>query len=116
MNDSSGELPIDDGSDTDIYQDVSEEELIDDRDSSSSDLDDYDDEDDDLGEMCDDEDDTLIFAHPGGNSALRAETEDNPRNLPCPTCQQPNRLTPADVALGYQCDQCADKAERGGDF
>jgi hypothetical protein len=54
-----------------------------------------------------------MFADPGGNSALRAATPDNPRNLPCPTCGQPNRLTPADRALGYQCDTCADRAERG---
>jgi hypothetical protein len=51
------------------------------------------------------------FADPGGRSALRAETKDNPRNLPCPTCEAPNRLTPADVARGYQCDMCADRAE-----
>lgn len=65
-----------------------------------------------------DEDDFLIdgvgFADPGGNSALRAETRDNPRNLPCPTCEAPNRLTPADVRRGYQCDRCADALERGG--
>jgi hypothetical protein len=64
------------------------------------------------------EDDYLIdgvgFADPGGNSALRAETPDNPRNLPCPTCGEPNRLTPLDVAAHYQCDQCADLLERGG--
>lgn len=53
------------------------------------------------------------FADPGGNSALRAETEDNPREFPCPTCDSPNRLTPKDVALGYQCDSCADRAEMG---
>jgi hypothetical protein len=53
------------------------------------------------------------FADPGGNSALRAATPTNPRNLPCPTCEEPNRLTPKDVALGYQCDRCADQAERG---
>lgn len=57
--------------------------------------------------------DGTMFADPGGNSALRAATEDNPRNLPCPSCDAPNRLTPADRALGYQCDQCADQAERG---
>lgn len=51
------------------------------------------------------------FADPGGNSALRAASKSNPRNLPCPTCEQPNRLTPKDRALGYQCDSCADKAE-----
>lgn len=53
------------------------------------------------------------FADPGGRSALRAATEDNPRNLPCPTCGEPNRLTPADKSLGYQCDYCADAAEQG---
>ena len=51
------------------------------------------------------------FAQPGGNSALRAATRRNPRNLPCPTCKQPNRLTPADRAQGYQCNSCADREE-----
>lgn len=63
----------------------------------------------------DDDDHRIDFADPGGNSALRAATKTNPRNLPCPTCEKPNRLTPADRARGYQCDQCADKAERGCD-
>jgi len=49
------------------------------------------------------------FASPG--SALRSASRDNPRNLPCPTCREPNRLTPDDQALGYQCDDCADRAE-----
>lgn len=53
------------------------------------------------------------FADPGGESALRAATPDNPRNLPCPNCREPNRLTPADVAQGYQCNACAERAERG---
>jgi hypothetical protein len=57
------------------------------------------------------DDDRSMFADPGGNSALRAATPDNPRNLPCPTCGAENRLTPADRALGYQCDDCADRAE-----
>jgi hypothetical protein len=56
------------------------------------------------------------FQDPGGNSALRRATRRNPRNLPCPTCGQPNRLTPADRAQGYQCDSCADRAERGGEY
>lgn len=64
------------------------------------------------------DDDFLVdgvgFADPGGNSALRAATKNNPRNLPCGNCGQPNRLTPADVRRGYQCDTCADRAERGG--
>lgn len=51
------------------------------------------------------------FADPHGRSALRASSESNPRNLPCPTCRAANRLTPKDKALGYQCDSCADRAE-----
>jgi hypothetical protein len=54
------------------------------------------------------------FADPGGTSALRRATKRNPRNLPCPTCNEPNRLTPADKAKGYQCDSCANQAEGGG--
>ena len=54
------------------------------------------------------------FADPGGRSALRAESASNPRNLPCPTCGEPNRLTPKDRSLGYQCDTCADRDEMGG--
>jgi hypothetical protein len=70
---------------------------------------------DDEFDGYEDEDDYLIdgvgFADPGGRSALRAETPDNPRNLPCPTCKRPNMLTPLDVARGYQCDRCADAEE-----
>lgn len=51
------------------------------------------------------------FAEPGARSALRATSQSNPRNLPCPTCGEPDRLTPADQALGYQCDACADRDE-----
>ena len=54
----------------------------------------------------------IDFADPGGRSALRAASKGNPRNLPCPTCHRPNQLTPADKAKGYQCDHCADAAER----
>lgn len=64
-----------------------------------------------------DEEDSIVviqFADPGGRSALRAATRDNPRDQPCPTCKAPNRLTPKDVALRYQCDSCADRAEGGG--
>jgi hypothetical protein len=56
------------------------------------------------------------FADPGGTSALRASSASNPRNLPCPNCKRPNMLTPADKARGYQCDACADRAERGGEY
>lgn len=71
--------------------------------------------DDDYEYPDEDLEDLREFADPGGRSALRAATKDNPRNLPCPTCGEPNRLTPKDVALGYQCDECADALEgRGG--
>ena len=54
------------------------------------------------------------FQDPGGSSALRRVTRRNPHNRPCPTCEQPNRLTAKDVQLGYQCDECANRAEGGG--
>lgn len=62
----------------------------------------------------DDDDCREQFADPGGRSALRAAGPGNPRNLPCPSCGEPNRLTPADRARGYQCDACADRDEGGG--
>jgi hypothetical protein len=55
--------------------------------------------------------DRLRFADPGGRSALRAAGPGNPRIHPCPSCHEPNRLTPQDRARGYQCDSCADRAE-----
>lgn len=61
-----------------------------------------------------DDDDRSEFADPGGNSALRAASRTNPRNLPCPTCERPNMLTRIDRQKGYQCDRCADQCERGG--
>jgi hypothetical protein len=66
---------------------------------------------DDRDDMHDDDGGSarLRFANPG--SALRAASPTNPRNLPCPTCGKPNRLTPEDRAQGYQCDRCADIAE-----
>ena len=57
--------------------------------------------------------DGVGFADPGGNSSLRAETPNNPRNRPCPTCGRENVLTPLDVRAGYQCNRCADALERG---
>mgnify|MGYP001566593042 CR=1 FL=1 len=56
------------------------------------------------------------FADPGGKSALRRATQSNPRNRSCPTCKRRNVLTPADVAHGYCCDICADRAENGWDY
>lgn len=58
----------------------------------------------------DDSDEPVIrFASKG--SALRCGN----RTRTCPTCKNPNRLTDEDRALGYQCDECADRAEgRGG--
>jgi hypothetical protein len=56
-------------------------------------------------------DDRGMFQDPGGRSALRRATRRNPRRYPCPTCKAPNRLTPKDISLGYQCDECADRDE-----
>lgn len=65
-------------------------------------------------------DDELIdgvgFANPGGNSALRAATANNPRDQTCPTCRRKDVLTRIDVERGYQCDSCADRLERGGEY
>lgn len=58
-----------------------------------------------------DENGACDFADPGGRSALRAARRGNPRNRPCPSCKRKNALTPADVALGYQCNTCADRDE-----
>lgn len=55
----------------------------------------------------------IQFSDPGGNSALRAATASDPRIHSCPTCESSNRLTQRDVSLGYQCDSCADRDERG---
>lgn len=60
-----------------------------------------------------DDEDRLMFADPGGNSALQATSRRNSRNLPCPTCREPDRLTPADKVRGYQCNSCADCNESG---
>lgn len=80
---------------------------------------DSDEEDEEYYDPRDFDGDDLIdgvgFADPGGRSSLRAETEDNPRNLPCPNCGAEDVLTPLDRARGYQCDRCADRAERGCD-
>jgi hypothetical protein len=65
-------------------------------------------------DMGQDYEDRSQFADPGGRSALRASSRRNPRNLPCPTCGTPNKLTPADVRKHYQCDACADRDEGGG--
>lgn len=61
-----------------------------------------------------DDGDEILFKD--DRSALRRATKDNPRNLPCPNCGEHNRLTPADRALGYQCDECADRAEMGLEY
>ena len=58
--------------------------------------------------------DGVGFAQEG--SALRAASADNPRDRPCPTCGTENVLTRIDVARHYQCDRCADRAERGYDY
>lgn len=58
--------------------------------------------------------DGVGFANPGGRSALRAATENNPRDQPCPDCGAENVLTRIDVQRHYRCDRCADREERGG--
>lgn len=78
-------------------------------DAPNEEEDDYQPEDD-----RDDDNFGIRFANPG--SALRAATEDNPRNLPCPRCEEENVLTPEDRAQGYVCDTCADRAESGHDL
>lgn len=55
--------------------------------------------------------DGVGFADPSGISALRAATDDNPRDRSCPTCGRENILTRIDEMRGYQCDSCADAAE-----
>ena len=72
------------------------------------------DESENEGQSYDDGEDRSEFAEPFGTSALRAVSATNPRNLPCPTCGEPNRLTPKDKDLGYPCDSCADRAEGMG--
>jgi hypothetical protein len=74
-----------------------------------SDDDNYDDESDeyrDSAEYGDDHDPTM-FANSG--SALSV----GDRTKPCPTCGEPDKLTIKDARMGYQCDDCADTAERG---
>ena len=68
----------------------------------------------DYNDYDDDQIDGVGFAQAG--SSLRCATRSNPRNLPCPSCHAPNRLTPIDRARGYQCDRCADQAESGGEY
>jgi ribosomal protein L37AE/L43A len=72
----------------------------------------YDDDDRDEGYLID----GVGFADPGGRSALRAATKDNPRIYPCPTCGRENMLTRIDVMRHYQCDRCADEAEGHGGY
>lgn len=59
--------------------------------------------------MFDDVRDAERFREPGGRSALHP----GKRCRPCPTCGRKNALTIRDVQAGYQCDRCADQAERG---
>lgn len=87
-----------------------DDDLMDDIEETGDDFPD----DPDLEDLLDSDQDLIDgvgFADPGGRSALRAATPNNPRIHPCPTCGQPNRLTPLDVARGYQCDDCADRDE-----
>ncbi len=99
--------------DDDDLQNLNDNEADDYRNEGDDDRE-WDDEDDEDEDRDWDEDELIDgFADPGGNSALRAATPDNPRIHPCPTCGASNCLTPIDVQRGYQCDRCADRAERG---
>ena len=59
----------------------------------------------------DDEARRRMFRDPCTPSALRASSRRNPVTLPCPTCKQPDKLTPADTRAGYQCNDCANREE-----
>lgn len=90
---------------------------VDPADLQGDDLDDLEDQDlfdEDEDEVLDFDGSPLRFQDPGGNSALRAASGTNPRNLPCPKCGREDMLTPRDRSLGYICNPCADQAERGG--
>lgn len=78
---------------------------------------DHPEDDEDFGNVMEDDEDDFArkrFADPGGESSLYRASPGNPRIHPCGTCGSPNRLTARDLAAGYQCDACADRAERGG--
>lgn len=64
------------------------------------------------GETDEDNIDGVGFEAKG--SALRKATQSNPRVHPCPTCKEPNKLTPLDVRRGHQCNDCADLCESTG--
>lgn len=86
-------------------------------DGDEGDFDDEEYDDEDEGECYDDEEGYLVdgvgFADPGGKSALRAATRNNPRDCTCPQCGAENVLTRIDRQRGYVCDTCADRNERG---
>lgn len=64
----------------------------------------------DLGMLSDEEYNRRVFADPSNpNSSLRAGA----RIYTCPECEGENRLSAEDVQLGYRCNECADRAERG---
>ena len=49
------------------------------------------------------------------HEAVTGESSPASAAWPAPTCGEDDRLTPEDARIGYQCDECADRAEgRGG--
>ena len=64
------------------------------------------------------QDDYLIdgvgFQDENGVSSLRAATENNPRDRPCPQCGTADVLTRIDERQHYVCDRCAERAEGYG--
>lgn len=67
-------------------------------------------EDEEWKEMCN------MFAEPGGKSSLRRAHKGNARTKTCPDCGAQNVLTVEDIAHGYRCNMCADRAEMGLEY
>lgn len=38
--------------------------------------------------------------------AQQRRVHSGPRNLPCPDCHEPNRMTQGEINKGYHCDAC----------
>lgn len=73
------------------------------------------DDDSDIEDGVDDDFDDhngFEFTIPCCDSNIRDATPDRPRNLPCPTCCKPERLSAAEIVAGYECDECAHRVER----
>lgn len=45
--------------------------------------------------------------------AEQRQINKGPRDKPCPTCGEPNRMTQGQLDKGYHCDECTRIAEQG---